>query len=79
MTNTEQKWLKEIRDNTRQLKRIADKLDVIARAIVDEDEGSADYNKVMRCWDCVNADCDVESEPCAGYYDFDRYCKAKTL
>lgn len=44
MTNMEAKWLQEIRDNTKQLKRIADKLDVIARLLQempqeeDEDE-----------------------------------------
>lgn len=33
MTNTEQKWLKEIRDNTKQLERIAKRLDAIHRQL----------------------------------------------
>jgi hypothetical protein len=38
MTNIEAKWLQEIRDNTKQLKRMADKLDVIARLVVNKSE-----------------------------------------
>ena len=38
MTNKETMWLKEIRDNTKQLKRIADKLDVIARLVANKSE-----------------------------------------
>ena len=33
MTNTELKWIKEIRDNTKQLERIAKRLDVISRQL----------------------------------------------
>jgi len=33
LSNTEAKWIQEIRDNTKQLKRIAEKLDTIAMLI----------------------------------------------
>lgn len=38
MIDIERQWLKEIRDNTKQLKRIADKLDVISKQIAEQTE-----------------------------------------
>lgn len=73
MTNTEQKWLKEIRDNTRQLKRIANKLDVIARAIADEDDDYVSFDKPAECIGCIHSECPSDIDPCASCEDFDGY------
>lgn len=57
MEKTEAKLLKEIRDNTKQLKRIADKLDVIARMIANKSKADtpqieAFKGDVVRCKEC---------------------------
>ena len=49
MTNTEQKWLREIRDNTKQLERIAKRLDTIHRQLdrldrKDESQSKSQYD-----------------------------------
>lgn len=67
MTNIEQKWLKEIRDNTKQLERIAKRLDAISRQLdkldcktelQTDDIGDCNICKYVglehRCNQCVN-------------------------
>ena len=66
MTNIEAKWLQEIRDNTKQLKRIADKLDVIARLVVNKSEVDAPQTDcpvsiVFGCDECHRPKCDCKN------------------
>ena len=77
MTNTEQKWLKEIRDNTEQLKRIADKLDVIARLMANENEEAPPSDKPAECLGCKYVEITPWMPPCSSCNNFSRYWDGK--
>lgn len=69
MTNKETDWIKEIRDNTKQLKRIVDKLDVIARLITDRKTEPATEEPPERQYDapwgmCIDEHDDYDPRSC---------------
>lgn len=57
MTNIELRLLQEIRDNTKQLKRIADKLDVVARLMANKSEADTPQTDAEIPKNALRSDC----------------------